>query len=53
MTTLRADTGVMDLSEMSPLYLAAQDGHEDDVKAILASATKSNDLLNKAETSNG
>ena len=53
MTTPTADTGAMDLSEPSLLYLAARDGHEDVVKAILASATMSNDLLNKAETSNG
>ncbi|KAK0508799.1 hypothetical protein JMJ35_009075 [Cladonia borealis] len=53
MTTPTADTGVMDLSETSLLYLAARDAHEDVVKAILASATMSNDLLNKAEASNG
>ena len=38
---------------MSLLYLAARDGHEDVVKAILASAAMSKDLLNQAETSNG
>ncbi len=53
MTTPTVDTGVTDLSETSLLYLAARDGHEDVVKAILASATTSDDLLNKAETSNG
>ena len=53
MTTPTADTGVMDLSEPSLLYLAARDGHEDVVKAILASATMNNDILNKAERSNG
>ena len=53
MTKPTADTGVMDLSEPSLLYLAARDGHEDVAKAILASATMSSDLLNKAETSNG
>ena len=53
MTTPTVDNGVTDLSETSLLYLAARDGHEDVVKAILASATMSSDLLNKAETSNG
>ncbi len=53
MTTPTAVTGTMDLSETSLLYLAARDGHEDVVKAILASATMSNNLLNKADTSNG
>ena len=53
MTTPTADTGVMDLSEPSVLYLAARDGHEDVVKVILASAIMSKNLLNKAETSNG
>ena len=53
MTTPTADTGITDLSETSLLYLAARDGHEDVVRAILASATMNNDLLNKAETSNG
>ena len=41
------------MSNMSLLYLTARDGQEDVVKAILASATMSNDLLNKAEPSNG
>ena len=53
MTTQTAATGVKDLSETSLLYLAARDGHEDVVKAILASATISNNLLNKAEKSKG
>ena len=53
MTTPTADTGVTGLSETSLLYLAARDGHEDVVKATLASATTSDNVLNKAETSNG
>ena len=53
MTTPTAETGATDLSETSLLYLAARDGHEEVAKAILASATMSNNLLNKAETPNG
>ena len=53
MTTPTADTSVTELSETSSLYLAARDGYEDVVKAILTSATMSNDLLSKAETSKG
>ena len=52
-TTPTVNTGGTDSPEMSLLYRGARDGHEDVVKAILASATMSKDLLNEAETSNG
>lgn len=40
-------------SGRTDLYLAAQDGHENAVKAILDSTARSQDLLNLAEPVNG
>lgn len=53
MTVHRTDAGLRDSSGRTELYRAAQIGHENDVKAILASTTKSQDLLNLAENTNG
>ena len=47
------DTGLRDSSGRTILYRAAEDGHENAVKAILASAARKQDLLNLAETVNG
>ena len=52
-TTPTVNTGGTDSPEMSLLYLGARDGHEDVVKAVLASVSMSKDLLNETETSNG
>ena len=53
MTVHHTDAGLRDSSGRTVLHRAAQDGHENAVKAILASTANSQDLLNLAETVNG
>lgn len=53
MTALRIDASLGDPSGKMNLYRAAQDGHENAVRAILDSTAESQDLLNLAETVNG
>ena len=53
MTALRIDTSLGDLLGKMNLYCAAQNGHENAVRAILDSTAESQDLLNLAETVNG
>ena len=53
MTVHHTNADLRDLSGRTLLYDAAQDGHENAVKAILASTAKSQDLLNLAETDKG
>lgn len=53
MSVHHMDAGRRDSSGRSILYRAAEDGRENAVKAILASAARKKDLLNLAETVNG
>ena len=53
MTALRIDASYRDSLGKMNLYRAAQDGHENAVRAILNSTAQSQDLLNLAETVNG
>lgn len=53
MTVHHTNTGLEDSSGRTILYRAAQDGHGDEVRAILASTAESQDFLNLAETVNG
>ena len=53
MTVSNIDTDLRDVSGRTDLYCAAQDGHEDIVRAILASTAQSQNLVNLAETING
>ena len=53
MTVHHPDAGLRDSLGRTVLYRAAQDGHEDALKAILALTAKNQDLLNIAETVNG
>ena len=53
MTALRIDASLRDPSREMNLYRAAQDGHENAVRAILVSTAYSRDLLIVAEAVNG
>ena len=53
MIALRVDASLGDPLGKMNLYRAAQDGHENAVRAILDSTAESQDLLNQAETVNG